>query len=160
MAPEVIRGNYTHTCDLWSLGVMAYMLLSSQIPFVGRDMTEIAKEIMRCRYSFAGRRWQKISKQGKDFIDSLLVRDPSRRPNADQGDCFNLSSCNLISKCNILSYDQFLSSSLGFVVTSSPSTSMAKRSSIITSQRPSSSSFIRLRWLRIWNDKDGAVFIT
>lgn len=37
MAPEVIRGNYTYRCDLWSIGVMAYMLLSSQIPFCGKD---------------------------------------------------------------------------------------------------------------------------
>ena len=68
---------------------MAYMLLSSQIPFVGRDMSEIAKEIMRGRYSFSGRKWHKISMEGKDFIDCLLVKDPAKRPNADQGElCF------------------------------------------------------------------------
>ncbi|KAL7507979.1 hypothetical protein ACHAXN_005100 [Cyclotella atomus] len=84
MAPEVIRGNYNYKCDIWSLGVMTYMLLSSQIPFVGRDMSEIAKEIMRGRYSFSGKKWRNISKEGKNFIEGLLLKDPSKRPNTDQ----------------------------------------------------------------------------
>lgn len=84
--PEVIRGNYNYKADIWSLGVMAYMLLSSQIPFVGRDMSEIAKEIMRGRYSFSGKKWHKISTEGKKFINCLLVKDPAKRPNADQGE--------------------------------------------------------------------------
>ena len=62
------------------------MLLSSQIPFVGRDMSEIAKEIMRGRYSCSGRKWKHISEEGKDFIKMLLVKDAGKRPDADQGE--------------------------------------------------------------------------
>jgi serine/threonine protein kinase len=36
MAPEVLKGSYTSQADLWSVGVIAYMLLSSQMPFYGR----------------------------------------------------------------------------------------------------------------------------
>ena len=36
MAPEVLKGNYSQTADIWSIGVIAYMLLSSQMPFYGR----------------------------------------------------------------------------------------------------------------------------
>lgn len=36
MAPEVLKGNYTEAADLWSVGVIAYMLLSSQMPFYGK----------------------------------------------------------------------------------------------------------------------------
>jgi len=36
MAPEVLKGSYTSQADLWSIGVIAYMLLSSQMPFYGR----------------------------------------------------------------------------------------------------------------------------
>lgn len=85
MAPEVLQGKYNFKCDLWSLGVMAYMLLSSQIPFVGRDMSAIAKEIMEGHHSFSGKKWSGISKQGKNFIDSLLVKDVSKRLNGVQG---------------------------------------------------------------------------
>ena len=71
-------------CDLWSLGVMAYMLLSSQIPFCGDDAKSITRKIMWGTYSFSGIRWSKISKQGRDFVSSLLIRDASSRPTADQ----------------------------------------------------------------------------
>ncbi|EED87065.1 predicted protein, partial [Thalassiosira pseudonana CCMP1335] len=84
MAPEVIKGNYTYKCDMWSLGVMAYMPFSSQIPFIGKDMSEIAKKIMRGSYSFSGKQWSKVSKRAKDFVQILLVRDASSRPTADQ----------------------------------------------------------------------------
>lgn len=84
MAPEVIHGSYTYKCDLWSLGVMAYMLLSSQIPFCGDDAKSITRKIMWGTYSFSGIRWSKISKQGRDFVSSLLIRDASSRPTADQ----------------------------------------------------------------------------
>lgn len=59
------------------------MLLSSQIPFCGSDMKEIARKIIFSDLSFSGRRWSKISKHGKDFVSSLLVRDAASRPTAD-----------------------------------------------------------------------------
>mmetsp|Transcript_19424 Transcript_19424/g.41511 ORF Transcript_19424/g.41511 Transcript_19424/m.41511 type:complete len:824 (+) Transcript_19424:59-2530(+) len=83
MAPEVIKGGYTYKCDLWSLGVMTYMLLSSQIPFCGKDMKSIARKITWGNFSFSGRRWSNISKKGRDFVSSLLVLNPSLRPTAD-----------------------------------------------------------------------------
>jgi hypothetical protein len=49
-------------------------------------MSEIAKEIMRGRYSFSGKKWRNISKEGKNFIEGLLLKDPSKRPNTDQGE--------------------------------------------------------------------------
>lgn len=63
---------------------MAYMLLSSQIPFCGETTKDIARKILFSDHSFSGRRWSKISKSAKDFVSSLLVRDASARPTADQ----------------------------------------------------------------------------
>ena len=62
---------------------MAYMLLSSQIPFCGNNMKEIARKIMFSDHSFSGKRWSKISQEGKDFVSSLMVRDVTSRPTAD-----------------------------------------------------------------------------
>ena len=47
MAPEVIAGKYTKQADLWSIGVIAYMLLSSQVPFYGKTHRAVVKMIKR-----------------------------------------------------------------------------------------------------------------
>ena len=62
---------------------MAYMLLSSQIPFCGDTMKEIARNILYSNHSFPGRRWSKVSQKAHDFVSSLLVHDASLRPTAD-----------------------------------------------------------------------------
>ena len=70
-------------CDLWSVGVVAYMLLSSSMPFSGRDRREIAYAILRSEFGFIGERWRDVSEHGKDFVASLLERDEPSRPTAD-----------------------------------------------------------------------------
>ncbi|CAB9524981.1 MAP kinase-activated protein kinase 2 (Fragment) [Seminavis robusta] len=83
MAPEVLKGNYTEAADLWSVGVLAYMLLSSQMPFFGKKRRHIVELIMNCRYNFKGRRWKRVSKQAKAFVEDLLVLDCDDRATAD-----------------------------------------------------------------------------
>lgn len=83
MAPEVLKGNYTKKADMWSIGVIAYMLLASQVPFYGRKRKEIVQQIMGAQYGFKGRKWQRISQQAKDFIGDLLVLDSEERLDAD-----------------------------------------------------------------------------
>ena len=83
MAPEVLKGKYTQKADIWSLGVITYMLLSSQMPFYGRKRSHIVEQILSCQYDFRGRRWKRISKQAKNFIEELLVLDPDDRLDAD-----------------------------------------------------------------------------
>jgi serine/threonine protein kinase len=46
MAPDVLKGKYTKQADLWSIGVIAYMLMSSQMPFYGRTRDDIVEKIM------------------------------------------------------------------------------------------------------------------
>jgi len=84
MAPEVLKGTYTSQADLWSVGVIAYMLLSSQMPFYGRKRRHIVEQIMECKFDFKGRRWKRVSKQAKAFVEDLLVADPSERATADE----------------------------------------------------------------------------
>eukprot|EP00977_Amphora_coffeiformis_P018872 scaffold6764_cov169-Amphora_coffeaeformis.AAC.10 len=84
MAPEVLKGRYTVQADLWSIGVIAYMLLSSQMPFYGRKRRQIVESIMEGRFDFKGRRWKRLSAQSKEFVKSLLVVDPEERMDADE----------------------------------------------------------------------------
>jgi calcium-dependent protein kinase len=84
MAPEVLNQNYTKQADLWSIGVITFMLLSSQMPFYGETRREITKQIKKGKYDFKGRRWKQVSNQAKEFVQDLLVLDPNERLTADQ----------------------------------------------------------------------------
>jgi len=80
MAPEVIQGNYGELCDVWSIGVLAFMLLSSSLPFFGETRRDVIKRIMKGRFNFKTRRWKGVSQEAKDFVTSLLVYDVNNRP--------------------------------------------------------------------------------
>lgn len=84
IAPEVLEGEYTAQADVWSLGVIAYMLLSSELPFPGSSGPEIAEKIIKSDYSFSGEAWETNSKESKDFISALLVKNPDKRLTANQ----------------------------------------------------------------------------
>jgi calcium-dependent protein kinase len=83
MSPEVLKGKYNEKADMWSIGVIAYMLLSSQLPFYGKKKKQIVKQIMSGDYDFKGKKWKKMSQQAKDFIGDLLIFDPEERLDAD-----------------------------------------------------------------------------
>ena len=93
MAPQVLQGVYDHKCDLWSIGVIAYILLSGQQPFWGppREMSWATRRkimidrIMRCQYmKMTGPVWNQVSPEAKAFVKSLLQCDPNKRPTATE----------------------------------------------------------------------------
>jgi len=84
MAPQVLQGIYTSQADLWSIGVIAFMLLSSQKPFYHKRRKRVIDKIMRCDYTFRGAIWDLVSPEAKDYCSSLIVLDPKRRLNAAQ----------------------------------------------------------------------------
>lgn len=84
IAPEVISRSYGKSCDLWSVGVIAYFLLTSCMPFNAKSDEEIFAKILEGKYSYPQwARWG-LSEKAKDFIGRLLVVDPKRRVNAKQ----------------------------------------------------------------------------
>ena len=84
MAPEVMKGDYDTQADLWSIGVITYMLLSSSMPFGGSDRARIVKRIHLCEYSFNSPRWTDLSTQSWKFVSSLIKKDPASRLTAEQ----------------------------------------------------------------------------
>lgn len=82
MSPQVLQGVYTSQADLWSSGVIVYMLLSSHRPFYSKKRKVMIDKIMRCDYNFSKSYWDPISKEAKDMITNLLVMDPKKRMDA------------------------------------------------------------------------------
>lgn len=71
IAPEVLSGKYNEKCDIWSCGVIMYILLSGKPPFGGED-DEIVEKIKRGKFDMKSDVWNKISNEAKDLIKSML----------------------------------------------------------------------------------------
>jgi len=83
VAPEVLSGhNYDFQCDVWSCGVIAYTLLSAQMPFYGEDNREIFQKIIDLDYLFPDRYFKNVSDIALGFIESIFVTNPNERMTA------------------------------------------------------------------------------
>jgi calcium-dependent protein kinase len=84
VAPQVLQGNYDQSCDVWSIGVIMYILLSGGPPFCGNNPDEIVQQVMQGKYSFEHEFWEGISADAKNLIDKMLMYDPRERYSAGQ----------------------------------------------------------------------------
>jgi len=80
VAPEVLKGNYHHECDIWSMGVILYVLLAGFPPFQGDNAHDVFQEISNCKYSMDMDEFKEASAEVKDLISRLLVLEPEQRP--------------------------------------------------------------------------------
>ncbi|XP_036254869.1 myosin light chain kinase, smooth muscle-like [Molothrus ater] len=80
MAPEVVAFEpVSFSTDMWSVGVICYILLSGESPFQGDTDMETLSNVTAARWGFEEETFSEISQQAKDFISQLLQKEPSRR---------------------------------------------------------------------------------
>ena len=78
ISPEILRGSYTEKCDIWSAGVILYILLSGTPPFNGVNDTEIYRKISEMDYNFPEKKWINISNDAKDLISHMIAPENER----------------------------------------------------------------------------------
>ncbi|WOG98234.1 hypothetical protein DCAR_0417575 [Daucus carota subsp. sativus] len=84
VAPEVLRKLYGQECDVWSSGVILYILLSGVPPFWDETEQGIFEQVIRGELDFVSEPWPSISSGAKDLVRKMLVRDPRKRLTAHE----------------------------------------------------------------------------
>jgi serine/threonine protein kinase len=84
IAPEVLQKDYDSACDLWSVGVIAYILLCGYPPFNGADNAAVYASVRRGTYYFPSSDWKNVSYEARDFIRRLLQVDVTKRMSVEQ----------------------------------------------------------------------------
>ena len=83
MAPEVCNGDYTSKCDIWSIGVISFMILCGKAPFFGKS-NEAIFAMARKGPVMKPNDWKNVSEGAKEFIRSLLTVDYKERPTCEE----------------------------------------------------------------------------
>jgi len=83
VAPEVLNKSYGNKCDLWSFGVLVFILVTGYMPFGGSSQDTTIRNIKAGKFTKKPA-WDKVSKDGRDFIGKLLQVNPMERMSAEQ----------------------------------------------------------------------------
>jgi calcium/calmodulin-dependent protein kinase I len=85
VAPEILEARpYGKEVDIWSIGIITYILLCGYPPFHHENHNQLFKMIKKGRFEFDSPYWDEVSEDAKDLISKMLVVDPKQRENADQ----------------------------------------------------------------------------
>eukprot|EP00347_Sterkiella_histriomuscorum_P002144 403369302 len=82
VAPEVLKGKYNYQCDIWSIGIILYIMLCGYPPFEGDDNKEIFRRVLQQKLEFDPEDWGDISDDAKDLVSKMLLKDPIQRISA------------------------------------------------------------------------------
>ena len=84
IAPEILDKKYNEKCDLWSCGVILYILLCARPPFEGETDEEILHKVKNGKFDLKQNPFNLISKEAKDLIKNLLIMDFNKRISAEE----------------------------------------------------------------------------
>merc|ERR1719262_1755611 len=84
VAPQVLAGKYDHSADVWSLGVIMYVLLCGYPPFYGENDADVLSKVRLGNFSFNASDWKNISEDAKNLIRMTLKMNPRDRYTAEQ----------------------------------------------------------------------------
>jgi calcium-dependent protein kinase len=84
IAPEILKNSYNEKCDLWSCGVILYILLCGSPPFYGKSDEEIYKKVLAGKFDLEKPIWNEVSEEAKDLVRNLLCMDVKKRFSAEQ----------------------------------------------------------------------------
>lgn len=84
VAPQVLAGRYDHTADLWSCGVIMYVVLCGYPPFYAENDAEVMARVRSGNFEFKNADWKHISDDAKALIRNLLKMNPKERYTAEQ----------------------------------------------------------------------------
>ncbi|KAL0430306.1 UNVERIFIED_CONTAM: CDPK-related protein kinase [Sesamum radiatum] len=87
VAPEVLHRAYSTEADVWSIGVIAYILLCGSRPFWARTESGIFRAVAKAEPTYEEPPWPTLSSEAKDFVKRLLNKDPRKRMTAAQAMC-------------------------------------------------------------------------
>eukprot|EP01066_Platyproteum_vivax_P006551 Platyproteum_vivax@DN232_c0_g1_i1.p1 len=84
VAPEVLKRKYNEKCDVWSCGVIMYILLCGYPPFSGSSDEQILYNVQQGRVKFNGDEWRSVSNEAIALIKKMLTYEPAKRVSAEE----------------------------------------------------------------------------
>lgn len=89
IAPEIFKKNYTEKCDMWSCGVIMYILLTGKLPFSAKTKKQTINLIIKGEFNMNCGEWNAISKDAKELIKRFLELNYNKRISAQ--DAYNIN---------------------------------------------------------------------